>query len=313
MAGLPTFLAAFAAGLFSFLSPCVLPLIPSYLAMLAGTSVTALRDGEAPARRRIFARSLAFVAGFSTVFILLGLLLSKATSMIGGTSRKLALVAGIVVVLLGLNVAFDFLKILNFEKRIRIEKRPKGAASAFLFGAAFGAGWSPCVGPMLASILLLAGRGSTAVAATLLGVYSLGLGLPFLAAGFFFGRLEGIMTFLKRRMREVKLLSGTLLVVIGLSMIAGDFRELSGYFARGGYALEAFSVSAPLAAKGIAVAVYLLLALLITIWASKGKTSAKKRKRMIAALGFAALAILEALGVMRSLSSIASWLLFQGL
>jgi cytochrome c-type biogenesis protein len=335
MGEIPGAFAALAAGLLSFLSPCVLPLVPSYLAMLAGTTVRELRGvtggvggdemasgneidtrGHDRGRSRVFVRSIAFVAGFSVVFMVLGLAFSRATAMIGGTSRTIALIAGAVVILLGLNILFDFFKVLNLERRFRLGKRPQGFFSAFLFGAAFGAGWSPCVGPMLASILLLAGRGSTAKAATLLGVYSLGLGLPFLAAGFFFGKIEGVMVALKRRMREVKIVSGLLLVLIGLSMIGGDFTRLSGQFARLGYAIQAFTESHAGTYRILSTMVYGAIAALFfpfVFFRGKRGSTAKRAVAAGIALAAAALACLEALGAFNSARLLASWLLFQGI
>jgi cytochrome c-type biogenesis protein len=293
-----------------------LPLIPSYLAMLAGTTVSAIRDAEATARRRVLLRSLAFVAGFSLVFILLGLALSRATAMIGGTSRIVSLIAGVAVIFLGLNVAFDFVKMLNIERRVRLTRRPDGIASAVLFGAAFAAGWSPCVGPMLASILFLAGRGSTLNAAFLLSAYSLGLALPFLAAGAFFGRLEGVFAFFKKRMRAIKLVSGALLVAIGVSMLVGDFGLLPGLFAKWGYALESASGAKAVVAKWVFTAIYGASATIAALlgWKTASAIGATKR---IFAIGlmvvFGALAILEATGVLNSAAVVAAWLRFQGI
>ncbi len=316
-------LAAFAAGLLSFLSPCVLPLVPSYLAMLAGTSVAAVRAAPTGGRRRIFGRSLAFVLGFSAVFVGLGLILSGAAAMIGGASRTISFIAGIAVILLGLNVAFDFLKILNLEARFNFRDRPTGSISAFFFGAAFAAGWSPCVGPMLASILFLAGSGSPERAAVLLSVYSLGLALPFLAAGLFFGSLEGVLRFFKRHLREVKFASGGLLVLIGISMLAGNFRALNGTLARWGYALDELSGTGALIARvGFAVfygAIALVSALRPLRYPAAADAEDARRaigRRAIAfglAAAFLTLAVLEASGLLASVKLIAAWFLFQGI
>lgn len=316
MSEAPNIFAAFVAGLLSFLSPCVLPLIPSYLAMLAGTTVSGIRDAEAAGRRRVLFRSVAFVAGFTLVFILLGLAFSRATSLIGGTSRTVAIVAGVAVVFLGLNVAFDFVKMLNIERRIHLTRRPDGMASALLFGAAFAAGWSPCVGPMLASILFLAGSGSSLDAGILLGAYSLGLALPFLAAGAFFGKLEGVFVFFKKRMRAIKLASGALLVAIGLSMLVGDFRLLPGRFAKWGYSLEGLTGTEAVIAKWVFVAVYGAIAVVAAFLGRKAVLSAgatKKGFAIIFAVTFGALAILEAMGILDSAGLVAAWLRFQGI
>ncbi|MDR2738225.1 MAG: cytochrome c biogenesis protein CcdA, partial [Treponema sp.] len=186
-------LLAFGAGLLSFVSPCVLPLIPSYLAFLGGIGLdrTASSDSApGPAGRpRLVAATASFILGFSAVFIVLSILFSGTFFLLGGAARYINLAAGIIVIVLGLNVIFDFLKFLNYEKRASIAGRPRGLPQAFLTGVAFGAGWSPCVGPFLGSILLMAGqKGKTGQAVLYLSAYSAGLGLPFLAAAVFFNR-----------------------------------------------------------------------------------------------------------------------------
>lgn len=307
--------ASFAAGILSFLSPCVFPLVPSYLAMLAGSSVGDLGSGDdAALRRRTFFRALAFSLGFSAVFILLGLAFSQAGAMIGGGGRFWSAAAGTLVVLLGINTAFDLVSALNIERRFHFAGRPSGYLSSFLFGAAFGAGWSPCVGPILASILFLAGSGSLLQAAALLGVYSLGLALPFLAAGLFFGRLKGLMDRLKRRMAAVKKLSGLLLVLIGLYMIFGNLRTLSADFVRLGYGIQDFAAANAQAAR-IGAAAFHLLAATASVAAALLRRRAGKRGRAAAAAAvfFALLSALEAAGLISTLELIASWLLFTGI
>lgn len=327
----PGLIAAFSAGLLSFLSPCVLPLIPSYLGMLAGTSVAELRS-SASNRGRILALSLAFSAGFSAVFIALGIVLSSAASMLGGASRAWSVAGGAVVVLLGLNVAFDFVKILNIEARFHVSRRPSGAVGAFLFGAAFAAGWSPCVGPILASILLMAGQGSLAGAAGLLALYSAGLALPFVLAGVFFARLEGVMAALKRRMGVVKLVSGAFLVLVGLAMAFGSLSVLPGFLSGLGYRLADLAERNPARSSAAFAAAWAFLAILCAVPAvlrfkaaarpardgSAGSTAAatKMRKSTIvliaAALLFALLALLEFAGLMESARVLSAWLLYQG-
>jgi cytochrome c-type biogenesis protein len=143
---------AFAAGLLSFLSPCVLPLIPSYLSILGGMSA----GGSKEDRPHLIAGTVSFILGFSTVFVLLSLLSSIFFFFIGGISHYINIAAGIIVIILGLNVIFDFLSFLNYEKRYHSEKRPRGIIGTFLAGLAFGAGWTPCIGPILTGILLMA-------------------------------------------------------------------------------------------------------------------------------------------------------------
>jgi cytochrome c-type biogenesis protein len=220
------FLSAAAAGILSFVSPCVLPLIPAYLSMVSGYGVADIRAGKG--KMRTLARTLAFAAGFTLVFTVLGLAFSGASMLAGGASRAIAVVAGCLVIVLGLNLVFDFIKFLDLEARLGRVRSPRGYAGAFLLGTAFAAGWTPCVGPMLASILMLAaGGGDAPRAALLLGAYSLGLALPFVAASLFLDRLTPLMDWLKRHGRGVRLVSGAFLVILGALMASGRLDSLS--------------------------------------------------------------------------------------
>ncbi|GAB1484474.1 hypothetical protein MASR2M78_32920 [Treponema sp.] len=340
---IPGIFASFAAGLLSFLSPCVLPLVPSYLAMLAGTSLKDLRSSTGDTdpslsmledqerlkkiRWNTLRSSLAFTAGFSIVFIVLGIILSSASSMIGSTAKIWGTIAGIIVILLGLNIAFDFIKVLNIEKRMHFSHKPVGLIQATLFGAAFAAGWSPCVGPILASILLLAGRASLVQASILLASYSLGLALPFILAGAFFSRMEGFLNSIKKHMRLVKYVSGLLLVAVGASMLFSDLRSLSASFSRLGYVLSELSGSALLLARLMASLVYAFIAFLFFRFFQKKRaggeakqSSTTKKDRtlknklpLIGLVVFIVVFLLEALGLISSAQIISSWLLFQGI
>ncbi len=149
-------LVAFAAGLLSFLSPCIIPLIPSYLTFIGGTTFQELSTGRY-GRTRVIARTLLFVLGFTLVFTALGIAMSGIGSFFGRTSRIVSYAAGAVIVLFGLNIIFDFWKLLDTERRLHLERRPAGWFGSILVGMAFAAGWTPCVGPILASILFVAG------------------------------------------------------------------------------------------------------------------------------------------------------------
>jgi cytochrome c-type biogenesis protein len=216
---------AFAAGLLSFLSPCVLPLIPSYLFFIGGTA-----QGDGAGKLRIFARTGFFVAGFSAVFIVLSILVS--TVLLFFNSKYFDIAAGTIVIVLGFNIIFDFLKFLNYEKRPAL-KKPASLIGAFVAGAAFGAGWTPCVGPILGSILLLAGRsGSLPFAAFCLVLYSAGFGIPFLAAAFFFDRFLSGAAFFKKHLRVIQIASGILLIATGILMVSGRFSALGALLAK---------------------------------------------------------------------------------
>lgn len=238
-------LIAFAAGLLSFLSPCVLPLIPSYLSFVSGVQFQELSTGTGD-RRLIFFRTLFFVLGFTIVFVVLGLLFSGPALLFSGATRWINLAAGGIVVALGLNIMFDFVRILNMEKRLHVGERPASMAGAVVVGMAFGAGWSPCIGPILASILLLAGStGETGRAALLLAVYSIGLGAPFLATGLAFTRVSGYLNRIKKHFGTIKAISGLFLIAIGLLIAVGRFQQINGVLAAGGTGLTRWSEAAP--------------------------------------------------------------------
>ncbi|MFA6507895.1 MAG: cytochrome c biogenesis protein CcdA [Treponemataceae bacterium] len=318
MTEVPGFFTAFIAGLLSFLSPCVLPLIPSYLTVLTGSALGELRDSASSAviRNRVLSRSIAFVFGFSSVFIFLGFALSSSAAMLGGASRSWSIAAGIAIVILGLNIVFDFLKILNFEGRFHAVKRPTGFFGAFAFGSAFAAGWSPCVGPILASILLLAGKGTSAHSVLLLASYSFGLALPFVLTGAFFGRLEGVLKAMAKRMRLIKIISGSFLVLIGVSMLLGNFQGINGMFARAGYSVAETAETHSFALRVAFTAVYALLALFPLVYRLFKKdsitTALKRPSTFISLIVLGGLCVVEALGILKSGSLLASWLLYQG-
>jgi cytochrome c-type biogenesis protein len=217
----------FTAGLLSFLSPCVLPLIPSYIGILGGVG---FGEGNRP---RLIRAALGFVLGFSAVFITLGILVSTTFFFMGDISKYINWAAGIVVIVLGLNVIFDFLSFLNYEKRPFLQKLMapgiSGVPAAFIAGAAFGTGWTPCIGPILTAILLLAGQGGkTGTAVFYLSVYSAGLAIPFILAALFFDSFLKNGERLRSHLPLIRRISGILLVVIGIMILAGRYSALNG-------------------------------------------------------------------------------------
>ena len=233
-----TLLAAFGAGLLSFISPCVLPLIPGYLSYISGLSLDEMRGapvvgaGTAVAvakpsgtRRQVVLSSLAFIVGFSLVFISMG---AAATAIGQFLQERQALfnrVAGAVIVIFGLHT-MGVLRIewLYQEKRVHTSRKPAGFIGAGLVGVAFAFGWTPCIGPILAGILAIAGSQETvAQGVRLLGVYSLGLGVPFLATALMIDRFFSAMGRIRRHYHTIEIASGALLVVIGLLIFTNKF------------------------------------------------------------------------------------------
>lgn len=214
---------AFAAGILSFLSPCILPLVPSYLCFLAGSSLESLaKQPDLATGRRLLARAFAFVLGFGAVFVALGAGASWIGALIGDHLALLTRIAGGVIVVFGLHM-LGALRIPLLMREARLEaQRPLGVLSALVVGLAFGFGWTPCVGPVLASILLLAGaQGSVSQGAWLLAAYAAGIGLPFLVASLFVGYFVRWLARMGRYLGVVEKVMGLALVATGLIIFAG--------------------------------------------------------------------------------------------
>lgn len=227
-----SFAGAFAAGLLSFLSPCVLPLVPPYLCFLGGVSLEELTGDEQTDRgllRRVMFTALLFVLGFSTVFITLGATASLLGEVLADNIDLLSKIAGGVIILLGLHFLGLFkIAFLNRDVRFRGPTRPIGWLGAYVIGLAFAFGWTPCVGPVLAAILMVAGGESSVNYGTgLLAVYSLGLGLPFLLAAAAMKPFMAMMVHFRKRMVWIERGIGALLVGTGLLFLSGTFSELA--------------------------------------------------------------------------------------
>jgi cytochrome c-type biogenesis protein len=224
---LPAMLVALVAGILSFLSPCVLPIVPPYLAYMGGISMGEMKDGAQ--RHRVILPALFFVMGLSTIFLLLGFTASVLGNFVLQNQLLLARLSGVIIIIFGLHFLGVFrIGILDREMRVDAGDRGGSAFGAYVLGLAFAFGWTPCIGPQLGAILSLAAQeGSTERGTLLLGVYALGLGLPFLMAAIFIEKSMILMTRLKRHMKLIERLMGGLLVLVGLALLTGAFTDVS--------------------------------------------------------------------------------------
>lgn len=222
--------AALIAGLVSFLSPCVLPLVPPYLVYLAGTSLErfADREPEPSVKRETVLAACLFVLGFSTVFVALGASASVIGSLIRAYSGPLATIAGIAIIIMGLHfLGLTRIAFLYRQKRMEIAK-PVGLWGAYAMGLAFAFGWTPCIGPILAAILAVAAAEQTVTrGAGLLAVYSLGLGIPFIAAAFAIEPFAAFLARFRKHMLRVEQAMGALLVLTGIAFLTGSINFMS--------------------------------------------------------------------------------------
>jgi cytochrome c-type biogenesis protein len=227
--------AAFVAGLLSFLSPCVLPLVPAYLSYMSGVSVEDLTaSGGWKAMRQTGLKSILFVLGFSVVFVALGATATSLGQILSDRAAVLMKVGAVVVIVFGLHMTGIFrIKALYSEKRFHAKLNGVGLLGAFLIGVTFAFGWTPCIGPVLAAILSLAMKSESVTRGiALLAAYSLGLGVPFLVAGFATGTVFAAMRRFRAHFRKVEIASGVLVVFIGVLVFTGKLTMLSALASR---------------------------------------------------------------------------------
>jgi cytochrome c-type biogenesis protein len=218
---------ALLAGLLSFLSPCVLPLVPSYLGFVTGMNAAEMTD-----RRRVaMIQASLFVLGFTTIFLLLGAGATALGSALRANKELVARVGGVMIIFFGL-VSMGVVKIpaLQMEARVHLQEKPLGVLGAFLVGVAFGAGWTPCLGPILGGILTIAGtRETMGEGLLLLGAYSAGLAIPFLLAAWMVESFFAWFQRFRKYLPWVNRVAGALLVLVGILLVTGKFTELAGY------------------------------------------------------------------------------------
>jgi cytochrome c-type biogenesis protein len=229
-----SYLVALLAGLISFLSPCVFPLVPPYLCYLGGTSLDQLaksKDVEPGISRRVFLASLIFVFGFSTVFIALGASASVLGGFISQHIDTLAMIGGVIIIIFGLHFLGLFkIGFLMREVRYQGQISQVGYFGAYMMGLAFAAGWTPCVGPILSPILMIAGSKETVMqGVVLLTIYSMGLGIPFILASLFVSPFLAFMQRFRKHLGLVEKLMGALLVLTGILFLTGSMTMIAGW------------------------------------------------------------------------------------
>jgi len=223
MSSTPSVIAAFGAGLISFLSPCVLPLVPSYLALISGTHVS---------RRKTVIATLGFIGGFTLIFCLLG----AGASTIGGwlltNQQTLQRISGLIIIFFGLMIAgVATIPALQRERRFHVDPAKYGVAGPTIMGMAFAFGWTPCIGPILGPILALAATTETVWSGvSLLFVYSLGLGVPFFASALAIDKLATTFGWVKRHYRAINVVAGSIMVIFGIVLFTGNLGQISLWF-----------------------------------------------------------------------------------
>ena len=225
---LPAMLVALLAGVISFLSPCVLPIVPPYLAYMSGVSLSDMSSVTA-ARRRAVIAAIFFVLGLSTVFLILGFTASAFGAFFLQNQVLFARISGVVIIIFGLHFLGVF-RIAFLDQEARLDAGDKGGSSfgAYVLGLAFAFGWTPCIGPQLGAILsLAASEGSVSRGTLLLGIYAAGLGIPFLLAAMFITRAMGLMNRIKPYMGLIERCMGILLILVGLAMVTGAFSSFA--------------------------------------------------------------------------------------
>ena len=224
---------ALAAGLLSFFSPCILPLVPSYITYITGASFNELTDSEASKRLKwttIF-HSVMFILGFSVVFILMGASASYLGQILSRYQHWIMKIGGILIILLGIHFIFQFLPFLQIERRIHMKEKRLGYFSSFVVGVVFAAGWTPCIGPILSAILIYASTSqSFTTGIVLLAFYSLGLAIPFFLSSLAFNLFLATFERIRRYMRVIVFVSGLFLIGIGILFLTDTFQIISRYF-----------------------------------------------------------------------------------
>jgi cytochrome c-type biogenesis protein len=233
MSSLPLPIAAFLAGIVSFLSPCVLPLVPGYVSLISGASVDELQSKDRKLLNTVFLHSLMFILGFTVVFVMLGAAATTIGQFAREYKKQLTWIAGAVIIIFGLHLTGILkIKALYADKRLHAVQGGKSPLGAFVIGFAFAFGWTPCLGPIISTILILAGSTDTVTKGVLLlWVYSLGLAVPFLLTSLLIDRFLSFYGRFRKHLHTLEVVSGVLLMVLGTLILTRRFTLLSSHLA----------------------------------------------------------------------------------
>jgi cytochrome c-type biogenesis protein len=231
MTTLPLPIAAFFAGLISFLSPCVLPLVPGYVSLISGAGVEELKSAQGQLMRRVMVNSVGFILGFSVVFITLGAISTEIGQVAARYKHALSIIAGVVIIIFGLHLTGIFkIKALYTDARLHSVKGSSTILGAFVIGFAFAFGWTPCLGPILSAILVVASQEENVMRGiALLTVYSLGLAVPFLLTSLLMERFLKFYSRFRSHMHALEIASGGLLIALGVLLVIGRFTLISSW------------------------------------------------------------------------------------
>jgi cytochrome c-type biogenesis protein len=312
MIGEPNVFIAFGAGLLSFLSPCVLPIIPSYLCFIGGVSLSSAPNSPAPKTSpRVIMGTLFFVLGFSTIFIAMSIIFSQMMLFMDGVSRLIDVIAGLIVIVMGVHVLWNCINFLNYDKRIHPQKRPEHPVACFLTGMAFGAGWTPCIGPILTSILFIAGQTEELLkAVAYLGAYSLGLGLPFMLCAIFLQHALKQMAKVKRLLPLIHKASGIILILLGVIIMFGRFQGINIAIQRYSNLFIAWAHGESAMPRLIPAALLLAISCLPLIVCLFLKKRMSTRLIIMSSI-FLVLALLQLTGFLPITRLLADWLVYQ--
>lgn len=302
---------ALLAGFISFLSPCIFPIIPSYITYIGAATY----DEGFKKSRGATLLILSFILGFTLVFTLMGVIISTLGFAFKEYATLVARVSGVVVILLGLNMVFNFLKFLDYEKKADYKIKNKGFISSLLLGMAFGAGWSPCIGPILASILFMAGNSQTLISGSILLIFfSLGLGIPFLLSGLFITKFREKSRVINRHLGKIRVGGGILIILIGISIFFDRLSQINITLSTWGYNFSVWYESNGMLFNIILGIIWLMFTTLVIFSIRKRNRSGKKIWfNIILGIGFVILALLSFTSTINWGELISSYLTFQGL